>query len=82
MLKLIRLIIFIANIPFGRLGKPEAIAETVAFLTMSESGFITGANLDVNGGQYMLSELLILPYIFRNLRCLAGCHLYVNVTID
>ena len=43
----------IANIPVGRLGKPEEIAEAVAFLTMPESGFITGANLDVNGGQYM-----------------------------
>jgi acetoacetyl-CoA reductase len=43
----------IANIPVGRLGKPEEVAEAVAFLTMPESGFITGANLDVNGGQYM-----------------------------
>lgn len=43
----------IANIPVGRLGKTEEIAEAVAFLTMPESGFITGANLDVNGGQYM-----------------------------
>lgn len=43
----------IANIPVGRLGKPEEIAEAVAFLTMPEAGFITGANLDVNGGQYM-----------------------------
>ena len=43
----------IANIPVGRLGKPEEIAEAVAFLTMPDSGFITGANLDVNGGQYM-----------------------------
>lgn len=43
----------IANIPVGRLGKPEEIARVVAFLAARESSFITGTNLDVNGGQYM-----------------------------
>lgn len=43
----------IANIPIGRLGKPEEVADAVAYLTMPEAGFITGANLDINGGQYM-----------------------------
>ncbi len=43
----------IANIPVGRLGRPEEIANAVAFLAAPESGFITGSNLDVNGGQYM-----------------------------
>lgn len=43
----------IANIPVGRLGRPEEVAEAVAFLAASEAGFITGANLDINGGQYM-----------------------------
>lgn len=43
----------IANIPVGRLGQPQEIAAAIAFLVSSESGFITGANLDVNGGQYM-----------------------------
>jgi acetoacetyl-CoA reductase len=43
----------IANIPLGRLGKPEEIANMVSFLALSESGFITGANIDINGGQYM-----------------------------
>lgn len=43
----------IANIPVGRLGKPEEIAEAVAFLAAPGAGFITGANLDINGGQYM-----------------------------
>lgn len=43
----------IANIPVGRLGYPKEIADAVAFLASSDSGFITGANLDVNGGQYM-----------------------------
>ncbi|AHE66129.1 acetoacetyl-CoA reductase [Legionella oakridgensis ATCC 33761 = DSM 21215] len=43
----------ISDIPVGRLGRPEEIAEAVAFLASTEAGFITGANLDVNGGQYM-----------------------------
>lgn len=43
----------IANIPVGRLGTPQEVANAVAFFASSESGFITGANLDINGGQYM-----------------------------
>lgn len=43
----------IANIPVGRLGYPKEVADAVAFLSSADSGFITGANLDVNGGQYM-----------------------------
>lgn len=43
----------IANIPVGRLGNPEDIAAGVAFLAARESAFITGTNLDINGGQYM-----------------------------
>lgn len=43
----------IAGIPVGRLGEPEEIAAGVAFLAAQESSFITGTNLDINGGQYM-----------------------------
>ncbi|MDI9819201.1 MULTISPECIES: acetoacetyl-CoA reductase [unclassified Legionella] len=43
----------IANIPVGRLGTPKEIADAVAFLASPASGFITGANIDINGGQYM-----------------------------
>lgn len=43
----------IANIPVGRLGTPKEVAEAVTFLASPSSGFITGANLDINGGQYM-----------------------------
>ena len=43
----------VAQIPVGRLGKPEEIARTVAFLAAEDAGFITGANLSVNGGQHM-----------------------------
>lgn len=41
------------SIPVGRLGKPEEIAETVAFLASDAAAFITGAVIDVNGGMYM-----------------------------
>ncbi|SEI94208.1 acetoacetyl-CoA reductase [Allopseudospirillum japonicum] len=41
------------GIPVGRFGTPEDIARTVVFLAAEEASFITGANLSVNGGQYM-----------------------------
>ena len=40
-------------IPVGRLGEPDEIAASVVFLAADNSGFITGATLSVNGGQYM-----------------------------
>jgi acetoacetyl-CoA reductase len=40
-------------IPIGRLGTAEEIARCVTFLAADEAGFITGACLDANGGQYM-----------------------------
>ncbi len=41
------------KVPVGRLGKPEEIARAVAFLAADDAGFITGANLPVNGGLFM-----------------------------
>jgi NAD(P)-dependent dehydrogenase (short-subunit alcohol dehydrogenase family) len=41
------------SIPLGRLGKPEEIAATVAFLASDCAAFITGAVIDINGGMYM-----------------------------
>jgi acetoacetyl-CoA reductase len=43
----------IAEIPVGRLGKPEEIARVVVFLAAEESGYITGADFSVNGGHHM-----------------------------
>jgi len=43
----------IAQIPVGRLGKPEEIAALVTFLCSEDASFITGANLASNGGQHM-----------------------------
>jgi acetoacetyl-CoA reductase len=42
-----------AQIPVGRLGEPDEIAYAVAFFVDEEARWITGANLAINGGQYM-----------------------------
>ncbi len=42
-----------AQIPLGRLGSPEDIAHSVAFLSSPAAGYITGVTLHVNGGMYM-----------------------------
>ncbi|MFP1630862.1 acetoacetyl-CoA reductase [Zhengella sp. ZM62] len=42
----------IGQIPVGRLGEPEEIARCVAFLASDDAGFITGATISANGGQY------------------------------
>jgi len=43
----------LGQIPVGRLGKSEEIAELVTYLASEASGFMTGAVLTINGGQYM-----------------------------
>ncbi len=40
-------------VPMGRMGKPEEIAYTVAWLADERNAYITGANIPVNGGMYM-----------------------------
>ncbi len=42
-----------AQIPVGRLGEAEEIGDCVAFLADDKAGFITGAVLTANGGQYI-----------------------------
>ena len=44
----------VAGIPMGRLAKPAEIAAVVAFLASEEAGYITGANISVNGGMHMM----------------------------
>jgi acetoacetyl-CoA reductase len=43
----------VAQIPAGRLGEASEIARCVVFLASDDAGFITGATLTANGGQYM-----------------------------
>ena len=44
----------IPQIPVGRLGEPEEIARAVVFLAADDAGFITGATISANGGQYFV----------------------------
>jgi len=43
----------ISKIPSARLGEPDDIANAVLFLTSSQSNYINGETLHVNGGMYM-----------------------------
>jgi len=42
-----------SQIPLGRLGKPNEIAEVVSFLVSDQANYITGQTIHVNGGLYM-----------------------------
>jgi len=41
---------FLAQQPLGRLGQPEEVADAIRFLCGSESRWITGQNLTIDGG--------------------------------
>jgi NAD(P)-dependent dehydrogenase (short-subunit alcohol dehydrogenase family) len=40
----------VANVPIGRIGRPEDVAEAVLFLCSDKASYITGATLQVDGG--------------------------------
>ena len=42
----------LTQIPAGRLGQPEDVADAVRFLASEEAGYVTGQVLHVNGGMY------------------------------
>ncbi|WP_417714989.1 MULTISPECIES: 3-oxoacyl-ACP reductase FabG [Rheinheimera] len=42
------------QVPANRLGQPEEIAATVAFLASRQAAYITGETIHVNGGMYMV----------------------------
>ena len=42
-----------ASIPLGRFGTPDDVAGACLFLASGLSGYITGAEIDVNGGQHI-----------------------------
>jgi 3-oxoacyl-[acyl-carrier protein] reductase len=43
----------IASIPMGRPGEVKEIASTIAFLASEEASYITGEEIDINGGSHM-----------------------------
>jgi 3-oxoacyl-[acyl-carrier protein] reductase len=43
----------LSSIPLGRLGRPDEVAQAVAFLASAQAGYITGSELHVNGGMVM-----------------------------
>jgi acetoacetyl-CoA reductase len=43
----------VATIPMGRLAQPDEIAGLVAYLASNDAGYITGANISINGGLHM-----------------------------
>ena len=44
---------FLKQIPFGKMGRPEDVAEAVYWLCTEAAGYITGQVIHVNGGMYM-----------------------------
>ena len=45
---------YAASFPIARLGGPDEVAELVAFLASDRAAYITGASLDINGGDLMI----------------------------
>jgi NAD(P)-dependent dehydrogenase (short-subunit alcohol dehydrogenase family) len=41
---------FLRGVPLARYGRPEEVAETVAFLFSPAAGFISGATITIDGG--------------------------------
>ncbi len=41
------------TIPLGRIAKPKEIASTIEFLISSKNTYMTGAGIDINGGQFL-----------------------------
>ena len=45
---------YAGSFPIARLGEPWEVAELVAFLASDRASYITGASLDINGGDLMI----------------------------
>ncbi len=43
----------VAQVPMGRLGEPNEIANAVGYLVSEDARYITGANIAINGGLHM-----------------------------
>ncbi len=43
----------IEEIPLRRLGRPEEVARTIHYLCTAESSYVTGVEIEINGGQHV-----------------------------
>jgi NAD(P)-dependent dehydrogenase (short-subunit alcohol dehydrogenase family) len=43
----------VEKLPLRRLGKPEEVARTIYYLCTSESSYVTGVEIEINGGQHV-----------------------------
>ena len=43
----------VADIPLRRLGRPEEVARTIYYLCTAESSYVTGVEIEINGGQHV-----------------------------
>jgi NAD(P)-dependent dehydrogenase (short-subunit alcohol dehydrogenase family) len=43
----------VAEIPLRRLGRPEEVARTIYYLCTSESSYVSGVEIEINGGQHV-----------------------------
>ena len=41
------------QVPMGRLGRPEEVAEVVVFLAGPQSSYVTGSEIPIDGGQHI-----------------------------
>ncbi|MSQ37505.1 MAG: SDR family oxidoreductase [Chloroflexi bacterium] len=49
-----RLSAIVRSIPFARLGRPEEVAQLVVFLASDAASYITGAAVDIHGGELII----------------------------
>jgi 3-oxoacyl-[acyl-carrier protein] reductase len=45
---------YAGSFPIRRLGRPEEVADLIGFLATDQAAYITGASLDINGGDLMV----------------------------
>ncbi|XP_070524236.1 estradiol 17-beta-dehydrogenase 8 isoform X3 [Cardiocondyla obscurior] len=52
--------LFIKNVPLRRIGKPQEVAEVIAFLASDKSSYINGASIEVTGGRLRPTIIFII----------------------
>jgi len=52
----------VAEIPLGRLGRPEDVVGLAAFLASDDAAYITGTVIPIDGGTAGLGYSLLVPF--------------------